>query len=105
MESQHVELQYQNLVFNLVEMVLHLRLPKRMVINSDATHTKMDLTKTWLFMDMEVMTMRFQNLLMKIQNIIDPKVTTVILKVFFRFCFWRVLAVIYCLRKSLKTKQ
>ena len=82
MESQHVELQYQNLVFNLVEMVLHLRLPKRMVINSDATHTKMDLTKTWLSMDMEVMTMRFQNLLMKIQNIIDPMDTTVVSKVF-----------------------
>ena len=82
MESQLVEMQYQNLVFNLVDMVTHLRLPKRTVIKSDAMHTKMENTKTWLSMDMGVITMKFQNLLMKIQNIIDPKDTTVVLKVF-----------------------
>ena len=87
MESQLVEMQYQNLVFNLVDMVTHLRLPKRTVIKSDAMDTKMENTKTWLSMDMGVITMKFQNLLMKIQNITDPKDTTVISKVFSMILF------------------
>ena len=82
MESQLVEMQHQNLLLSLVEMVTHLRLPKRMVIKRDATDTKMENTKTWLSMDMAVITMRFRDLLKKLQNIIDPKDTTVILKVF-----------------------
>ena len=60
---------------------MHFRLPKREVIKWVATHTNLDLTKTWPSMDVEVITMRCQNLLMKIQYIIDPKDTTVISKV------------------------
>ena len=48
-----------------------------MVIKSAATHTNLDRTKALLSMAVEVTTLRCQNLLMKVQTIIDQKDTTV----------------------------
>ena len=52
-----------------------------MVIKWDATHINLDLTKALLSMGVEGTMLRYQNLLMKVQTIIDPKDTTVATKV------------------------